>query len=123
MTETEVQLKRIQTKLQQLLKQYSVLQKENGWLKDELDSAKKEVSSQRENIDNLKQQVNVLKFSNGEMGETDKKEFEKKINNYVREIDRCIATCWVADYILFTRLMRYISGSSSPCDNSIVYLP
>jgi hypothetical protein len=25
------------------------------------------------------------------MSETDKKEFEKKINSYVKEIDRCIA--------------------------------
>jgi chromosome segregation ATPase len=91
MTETEVQLKRIQTKLQQLLKQHSVLQKENGWLKDELDVAKKEVSANQETLDNLKQTVNVLKFSNGEMSGTDKKEFEKKINSYVKEIDRCIA--------------------------------
>jgi len=91
MTETEIQLKRIQTKLQQLLKQHSVLQKENSWLKDELDVAKKEVSAQQETFDNLKQQVNVLKFSNGEMSGADKKEFEKKINSYVKEIDRCIA--------------------------------
>ena len=91
MTETEIQLKRIQTKLQLLLKQHSVLQKENNWLKEELDLAKKEVSAHQETFDSLKQQVNVLKYSNGEMSGTDKKEFEKKINSYVKEIDRCIA--------------------------------
>lgn len=91
MSETERQVKRIQTKLQQLLKQHSVLQKENGWLKDELDAAKKDVSIQREMIEQLKQQVNVLKFSNGEINESEKKEFEKKINSYLKEIDRCIA--------------------------------
>jgi chromosome segregation ATPase len=91
MTGTETQLKRIQIKLQQLLKQHSVLQKENGWLKDELDAAKKEVSSQQETVETLKQQVNVLKYSNGEMSDADKKEFERKINGYVKEIDRCIA--------------------------------
>jgi len=90
MTETEIQLKRIHTKLQQVLKQYAVLQKENSWLKDELDSAKKEVSTHQETLGNLKQQVDVLKYSNGEMSETDKKEFEKKINFYIKEIDRCI---------------------------------
>ena len=90
MTETEIQLKRIQTKLQQLLKQHLVLKKENGWLKGEFDSAKKDVSSQQETMEHLKQQVDVLKYSNGEMSETDKKEFEKKINTYVKEIDRCI---------------------------------
>ncbi|TMI70816.1 MAG: hypothetical protein E6H09_15405 [Bacteroidetes bacterium] len=90
MNETEVQLKRIQAKLQQLLKQHAVLQKENNWLKDELDAAKKEVFQQQENMNTLKQQVDVLKYSNGEMGEADRKEFEKRINFYVKEIDRCI---------------------------------
>jgi len=90
MNETEVQLKRIQGKLQQLLKKHVILQKENGWLKGELDTTKKEVSAQQESLENLKQQVDVLKYSNGEMSETDKKEFEKKINSYVKEIDRCI---------------------------------
>jgi chromosome segregation ATPase len=90
MIETEVQLKRIQAKLQQLLKQYAVLQKENNWLKDELDAAKKEVFHQQETMNTLKQQVDVLKYSNGEMGEADRKEFEKRINFYVKEIDRCI---------------------------------
>ena len=90
MTETEIQLKRIQTKLQHLLKQHAVLQKENSWLKDELDSAKKEVSTHQETLSSLKQQVDVLKYSNGEMSETDKKEFEKRINFYIKEIDRCI---------------------------------
>jgi chromosome segregation ATPase len=90
MNETEVQLKRIQAKLQQLLKQYAVLQKENNWLKDELDAAKKEIFHQQETMNTLKQQVDVLKYSNGEMGEADRKEFEKRINFYVKEIDRCI---------------------------------
>lgn len=90
MTVTEERLKRIQAKLQQLLKQYAVLQKENGWLKDELDSAKKDVSTHQETLSNLKQQVDVLKYSNGEMSESDKKEFEKRINFYIKEIDRCI---------------------------------
>ncbi len=91
MTESSDQLKRIQAKLQQMLKQHAVLQKENSWLKNELDEAKKDVSTQQEMADILKQQVNVLKYSNGEMSDADKKEFEKKINAYVKEIDRCIA--------------------------------
>ena len=90
MSDTEVQLKRIQAKLQQLLKRHVILQKENGWLRQEVDSAKKEVSIQQETLGNLRQQIDVLKYSGGEMSETDKKEFEKKINSYVKEIDRCI---------------------------------
>jgi chromosome segregation ATPase len=90
MAETEVQLKRIQTKLQQLLKQHTVLQKENSLLKEELQGTKTQLAARQDSIDNLKQQVDVLRYSNGEMGDADKKEFEKKINSYVKEIDRCI---------------------------------
>jgi len=90
MTESEQNLKRIQDKVQQLLKQHIALQKENQSLKDELDSLKKETSQFRENSETLKQQVEILKYSNGEMTEEDKKQFEKRINTYIKEIDRCI---------------------------------
>ena len=90
MTESEQHLKRIQDKVQQLLKQHIALKKENRSLKDELDSIKKEASQFRENSDTLKQQVEILKYSNGEMEEEDKKQFEKRINTYIKEIDRCI---------------------------------
>ena len=88
---TEQHLKRIQDKLQQLLKQYSFLQKENNQLKDELDKSKQQTILQQQNINTLKQQVDVLKLNAGEMGEADKKEFEKRINAYIKEIDKCIA--------------------------------
>ena len=90
MTESEQHLKRIQDKVQQLLKQHIALQKENQSLKDELDGLKKEASQFRENSETLKQQVEILKYSNGEMTEEDKKQFEKRINTYIKEIDRCI---------------------------------
>ena len=90
MTESEQHLKRIQDKVQQLLKQHIALQKENQSLKDELDGLKKETSQFKENSEILKQQVEILKYSNGEMTEEDKKQFEKRINTYLKEIDRCI---------------------------------
>jgi exoribonuclease R len=90
MTESEQHLKRIQDKVQQLLKQHIALQKENQSLKQELESLCKETSTFRENADSLKQQVEILKYSNGEMEEEDKKQFEKRINTYLKEIDRCI---------------------------------
>lgn len=90
MTEPEVQLKRIHVKLQQLLKQHAVLQKENSQLKAELQDTKKQIAARQDTIDNLKQQVDVLRYSNGEMSDADKKEFERKITTYIKEIDRCI---------------------------------
>ena len=91
MAETEVQLKRIQEKLQQLLKHHSTLQKENQRLRDELQQNTKATLVHQQHVDDLKQQVEVLKISSGNWNEADKKNFEKRINLYVKEIDRCIA--------------------------------
>lgn len=91
MSVAEQHLKRIQDKVQQLVKQQHVLQKENQLLKDELDSLRKKTEQQFSMADQLKQQVEILKFTNGEMPEEEKKVFEKRINGYLKEIDRCIA--------------------------------
>ncbi len=91
MSQTEQHLKRIQDKLQQLLKQYTVLQKENSLLKEELEKNKNQSLQHQQSVIHLKQQVDVLKLNAGEMNETDKKDIEKRINSYLKEIDRCIA--------------------------------
>lgn len=91
MSEIEPQLKRIQDKLQQVLKDYSGLQKENLRLKEELDKNRTQSFAHQQNIEELKQQVDVLKITSGDWNEGDKKEFEKRINSYIKEIDRCIA--------------------------------
>ncbi|MDZ4793435.1 MAG: hypothetical protein SGI83_04080 [Bacteroidota bacterium] len=91
MNTTEQHLKRIQDKLQQVLKEYVALQKENSRLKEELGLTKQKVSAQQKSADELKQQVSILKVSAGDMSDADKKEFEKRINGYLKEIDKCIA--------------------------------
>ena len=85
MSNTEQHLKRIQDKLQQLLKQYAALQKENSRLIQELASAQQKLAAYQKNTDELKQQVSVLKLSNGEMNEADKKEFTRQ--TFDRAID------------------------------------
>lgn len=91
MSELEENIKRIQGKLQQLLKQFNELQKENSQLKKELDKSSKQSSHQLQSIETLKQQVEILKISSGNWDENAKKELEKRINHYVKEIDKCIA--------------------------------
>lgn len=91
MSTTEEQLKRIQDKLQQLLKQQVTVRKENEKLKEELGIAREKLSLQQLYLDELRQQVSILKLNAGGMNERDKKEIEKKINSYLKEIDRCIA--------------------------------
>jgi chromosome segregation ATPase len=91
MSAGEEQIKRIHEKLQQLLKQHAGLQRENQSLREELEHTQKQVSQYQERAEGLKQQVSILQLGNGQMSEDDKKEFEKKINTYIKEIDRAIA--------------------------------
>lgn len=78
-------------KLQQLLKQQGRLKKENERLKIELESAKEKEVNYQKKVDDLTQQIGITKLAAGDMNEKDKKDFEKKINQYVKEIDKCIA--------------------------------
>ena len=90
MSDLEQHIKRINDKLQQLLKNYQQLQKDNerqGRLIDTLQQAKEKDMQQ---INELQEKVGILKAAAGQMNESDKKEFEKNINRYVREIDKCI---------------------------------
>ncbi len=78
-------------KLLLLLKHQSRLQKENEKLKTELDAANEKLGQHAAEMESLKQQVSILKISQGNFSEKDKKEFEKKISSYIKEIDRCIS--------------------------------
>ena len=90
MTVAEQQLKRIQDKVHGLLKQHNALRKENALLKEELVGVREQLSLQQQHIDLLRQQSDVLKLNAAELNEPDKKELEKRINGYIKEIDRCI---------------------------------
>ncbi len=91
MSELELQVRRIGDKLQQLLRQRDALLKENEKLKNEV----KELSSGQSNsmirLEQLQQQVELLRLSKGEMDRTEKIALEKRLSQYIREIDRCIA--------------------------------
>lgn len=85
------QFNTLNDKVQRLLKNMDRLQKENERLRAEVASAKKNEAAAYSSVDELKQQIAILKYANGEMNERDKKDFERKITQYIREIDKCIA--------------------------------
>ena len=86
----EDNIRRIHVKLQQLLKQYMQLQKENSHLKKELETANTVQVNNMETINQLRQQVAILKVAAGLMHEADKKAFDRQINQYIKEIDKCM---------------------------------
>lgn len=86
----EEHIKRINEKLQRILKNGRLLQKEverQNKLINELQKAKENDSYL---IENLTEQVILLKAASGQMNSTDKNAWEKNINQYIREIDKCI---------------------------------
>ena len=87
----DARLKAIQTKLQQVLKQYQLLQKENTQLKRELAASKDNITEKTEQLHSLQQQVDVLKLGVKGWSEQEKHELEKRIDVYLKEIDKCIA--------------------------------
>jgi C4-dicarboxylate-specific signal transduction histidine kinase len=85
------QLTRIYDKLQQLLKRHELLVKENDKLRKELKDATDKLDGNQKKIHALEQTVTVLKTVSGKMDDSDKKELEKRINAYLKEIDQCIS--------------------------------
>ena len=85
------QFNQLNDKLQLLLKQQNRLKRENEKLRQELEERKTKEASYQQRISELDEQVYVLKMSAGEMSDKDKKDFERKINQYIKEIDKCIA--------------------------------
>jgi chromosome segregation ATPase len=86
------QIQRIHTKLQQLLKRFDALQKDNARLKLSVESLLAEKAASEETIRELKIRNDVLKATRSKLTEEEKKSLDKKINQYVKEIDRCISS-------------------------------
>ncbi|MBK7557891.1 MAG: hypothetical protein IPO42_07285 [Chitinophagaceae bacterium] len=90
MNELEQHIKRINSKLQQLLKNYQLLQKDNQRQSDLIKELQEAKANDRGQITALQEKITILKAAAGKMNDADKKAFEKNISSYIREIDKCI---------------------------------
>ena len=90
MSELEQHIKRINDKLQQLLKNYQLLQKENKRQSELIAALQEAKEKDAEQINLMQEKITILKAAAGKMNEADKKAFEKNISQYIREIDKCI---------------------------------
>ena len=91
MVDLALQIKSIQDKLQQLLKQQALLQRENQRLQKELN---KEIVLSNEkdlSLRAIRQQMDALKLGSGNLTETEKSALGKRIDGYLKEIDKCLA--------------------------------
>ena len=90
MNNLETHIRSVNEKLQQLLKKHVALKKENDNLKNELNNLKEREVEYKYALHELDQKVSILKAASGEMNDADKKDFEKRVNQYIKEIDKCI---------------------------------
>ena len=91
MPEISEHIARLQTKLQQLLKQHEALLSKNTQQEKLLATLREKDKQQAGELEILRDQHLILKASMDQLGEKDKKEMEQKINGYIRNIDKCIS--------------------------------
>ena len=91
MKTVEEHLNSINLKLQQLLKKYAALQKENAILHHELEERRTNEKHFLSKIDSLEMQTGMLKASSGKMNEKDRHDFEKRTNHYIKDLEKCMA--------------------------------
>ncbi|MGC4101466.1 hypothetical protein [Ferruginibacter sp.] len=90
MSELQTNIKRINDKLQKLLRQYNQLLKDNERQSKLIKELQETKEKNTQTISELQQQAGILKASTGQMNAAEKKAFEKHINQYIKEIDKCI---------------------------------
>lgn len=67
------------------------MQQENDRLIRVMRDSEQRLKLAQDQIQQLRTQLDAVKLNAGELAASDKKEIEKKINAYLKEIDRCIA--------------------------------
>jgi len=84
------QIQRIEDKLLQLLKEYNNAQKEIQRLQKENSRLVEQLQDQTNQATQLHQKVDALKFTGSNLEESAKKDLEKRINSYLKDIDKCL---------------------------------
>lgn len=90
MKETLKNVDELYDKINQLLKSYDLLKKNNDKILEDLNSMKISLINKEDEIKRLKEKYDSLKFSNIIYNQSDKKLAKKKIRKMIDEIDNCI---------------------------------
>lgn len=90
MKETLKNVDELYDKINQLLKSYDLLKKNNDKILEDLNSVNISLLKKEDEIKKLKEKYDSLKFSNIIYNQSDKKLAKKKIRKMIDEIDNCI---------------------------------
>ena len=82
----------IETKLVKFIAKYELIRKEKLLLQQENDASVVSLESKEKEVVNLQEKIKLMNISkSGDASKQEVKETRLKINEYVREIDKCIA--------------------------------
>lgn len=84
-------IKNIQEKLQLLLRNQQLLVKENQRLQKELEKTKQLIQEKEATVTALRQQLDAQQLGTTAHSPEEKAMLEKRINGYLKEIDKCLA--------------------------------
>lgn len=85
-------INRLQNKIERLVSEYQEVKSVNTQLKNKLLSLQDQLEKKRQNVSELKDKNKILKLSASLQGEEqDTQAARQRINELVREIDKCIA--------------------------------
>jgi chromosome segregation ATPase len=87
---TAEDLQRIREKLKQLIAAHHTLLSETRRFTDEIEKLKGALNEQRTHNQELIDQLSAAKVRTTGLSQEEKAAIEKKINHYIKEIDRCI---------------------------------
>jgi predicted nuclease with TOPRIM domain len=91
MVNLDAQIRNLQEKIQLLAKQQVQLVRDNQRLQKDLESARQKLAQSGEENLRLQQQMDILKLGSGALSEAEKTALSKRIDSYLREIDKCLA--------------------------------
>lgn len=84
----------INSKTKKIIEKNDLLQKENVTLSELNSSLKSQITDHNQHIFELKERLKVQKLAksiSGEENAPEKTELKRKINEYIKEVDKCIA--------------------------------
>jgi hypothetical protein len=87
----QAKIKHIKQKLQQLIKQYQQLQKENLQLKSQAEKTVIAIKEKNKTIGDLQQKIDIKLIQSNQLTKEDKKALEKKMDGYLKEINTCLS--------------------------------
>ena len=91
MEQPDLLLKTLQQKIMQLIKQNQFLKKQNETLITANSENEKKLAEKEMHLRKLESQLESMKFNASMLQQTDKKTLEKRIDTYLRDIEKCLA--------------------------------